>query len=203
MEYGYPAAFPYDGERLYELTSLLAGNDPFFSPATMAITSDFTGGSSGGPWLVGNPPVALSVNDYKYVSDPNHMYGPYFGSIAQQLYTTATTGGVSPASSVVPPKPSNAFLIGSMTRNRQRGLATLWVKVPGAGTLNLSGHGLRRVIKEPGGKGTVGLPVRAKGSALATLRDAGRVLVQAKIAYEPTGGSVNSKSRGVVLLRQP
>ncbi|MEK6251562.1 MAG: hypothetical protein AABM43_06390 [Actinomycetota bacterium] len=117
--------------------------------------------------------------------------------------TGTISGAVSPASTVVPPKPSNAFLIGSMTRNRQRGVATLWVKVPGAGTLNLSGHGLRTVIKEPGGKGTVGLPVRAKGSTLATLRDAGRVLVQARIAYTPTGGDANRKFRDLVLLRQP
>jgi len=219
MEYGYPAAFPYDGTRLYELTSPWGRDDSQFSPNPIGISSDFTGGSSGGPWLVGNAPLAESVSDYVYVSAPpswlGYMYGPYFDSIAQNLFvsvggsasgssaTGTISGAVSPASSVVPPKPSNAFVIGSMTRNRQRGVATLWVKVPGAGTLNLSGLGLRRVIKERDGKGTVGLPVRAKGSTLATLRDAGRVLVQAKIAYEPTGGSVNSKSRGIVLLRQP
>jgi V8-like Glu-specific endopeptidase len=203
MEYGYPAGFPYQNEeRLYELTSPLAGNDSSFTPATMAITSDFTGGSSGGPWLVGSPPVALSVNDYKYSSDPNHMYGPYFGSIAQQLYATATTGAVSPASSVVvPPKPSNAFTIRSITLDRLRGMANIWVKVPGAGTLKLRGHGLVRVTKEPAGKATILLPVRSKGSALATLRDAGRVDVEARIAYTPSGGDPRVKFRSLVLLR--
>ncbi len=210
MEYGYPAAFPYDGERLYELTGPLAGNDPSFSPATMAISSDFTGGSSGGPWLVGSPPVALSVNDYKYVSDPNHMYGPYFGSIAQQLYTTATTGVINPAATPVTPatvatpaapKPSNAFTIRSITRDRRRGTVNIWVKVPGAGPLKLRGHGLVRVTKEPAGKATILLRVRAKGSALATLRDARRVDVEARIAYRPTGGDRRVKFRDLVLLR--
>ncbi len=203
-EYGYPAAFPYDGTRLYELTAPWAVDDPFFSPATMGISSDFTGGSSGGPWLVGSPPVALSVTDYRYTSGPlsGYMFGPYFGNTAQQLYSTATAGSVSPASSVVvPPKPSNVFTIRSTTRDRLRGMASIWVKVPGAGTLKLSGQGLVRVTKRPAGKATILLPVRAKGSALATLRDAGRVDVEARIAYTPTGGDPRVKFRNLVLLR--
>jgi hypothetical protein len=202
MEYGYPASFPYDGTRLYRLTAPWAVDDPFFSPATMGISSDFTGGSSGGPWLVGSPPVALSVTDYRYTSGPltSYMFGPYFGNTAQQLYATAS-GNVSPASSAAPPKPSNAFTIRSTTRDRLRGMANIWVKVPGAGTLKLRGHGLVRVTKETAGKATILLPVRSKGSALATLRDAGRVLVHARIAYTPTGGDANVKLRDLVLLR--
>ena len=94
MEYGYPAEFPYDGTRLYELTSPWGRDDTQFSPATMGISSDFTGGSSGGPWLVGNAPQAESVSDYVYTSAPpswlGYMYGPYFGSIAQNLFVSAT-----------------------------------------------------------------------------------------------------------------
>ena len=204
MEYGYPAATPYDGTRLYKLTAPWAVDDPFFSPPTMGISSDFTGGSSGGPWLVGSPPVALSVTDYRYTGGPlsGYMFGPYFGNTAQQLYTTATVGAVSPASSVVvPPKPSNAFTIRSITLDRLRGMANIWVKVPGAGTLKLRGHGLVRVTKEPAGKATILLPVRSKGSALATLRDAGRVDVEARIAYTPSGGDPRVKFRSLVLLR--
>ena len=217
MEYGYPAQFPYDGTRLYELTSPWGRDDTQFSPNPMGISSDFTGGSSGGPWLVGNAPLAESVSDYIYTSAPpswlGYMYGPYFGSIAQNLFvsvggsasgssaTGTIPGAVSPASSVVPPKPSNAFTIRSTTRDRLRGMATIWVKVPGPGTLKLGGRGLVRVTKEPAGKATILLPVRSKGSALATLRDAGRVDVEARIAYTPTGGDPRVKFRDLVLLR--
>jgi V8-like Glu-specific endopeptidase len=214
MQYGYPAEFPYDGTRLYENTSSLFYNDPNFSPSTMGISSDFTPGCSGGPWLVGSSPVAMSVSDYSYGSLPGYMFGPYFGSIAQNLFVrvggsssgSSATGAISngsPAKGTAPPTsaPPNAFGIQLLRRNRHRGFAVLGVDVPGAGALKLNGHGLRRVIKQPGNKGTVALPVRAKGSKLATLRDAGRVLVQARIAYTPTAGDPRVKFRDLVLLR--
>ena len=40
-----------------------------------------------GGWVVGND--VLSVNSYGYSNQPNVMYGPYQGSVAQQLYTSA------------------------------------------------------------------------------------------------------------------
>jgi V8-like Glu-specific endopeptidase len=223
MEYGYPAQFPYDGTRLYELTSPWGRDDLQFSPNPMGISSDFTGGSSGGPWLVGNAPLAESVSDYIYVAPApaswrGYMYGPYFGSIAQNLFVTVggsvsgssatgtiagptnpTNAPISPASGT----PSNAVGIELLSRNRHRGVAVLGVNVPGAGKVGLSGDGLRPVTKEPDQRRTVALRVRARGSALSTLRDAGRVLVQATIAYTPSGGSTNSKTRSVVLLKHP
>jgi hypothetical protein len=81
-------------------------------------------------------------------------------------------------------------------------MASIWVKVPGAGTLKLRGHGLVTVTRRSAGKATILLPVRAKGSALTTLRDAGRVDVKARIAYTPTGGDPRVKFRSLVLLRQ-
>ena len=53
----------------------------------MAIRCDMTGGSSGGGWIVGGN--VYSVNSYGYLTQPNVMYGPYQGSVAQQLYTSA------------------------------------------------------------------------------------------------------------------
>jgi V8-like Glu-specific endopeptidase len=219
MEYGYPAGPPYDGTRLYALTAPWAVDDPSFSPHPMGISSDFTGGSSGGPWLVGSSPEAMSVTDYKYLGGPlvNYMFGPYFGSIAQNLFvsvggsasgssaTGTITGATSPASGTISPAsvPSNAFGIELLSRNRHRGVVVLGVKVPGEGRVDLSGDGLRAVSKQATGTSTVGLRVRAKGFALATLRDAGRILVQATIAYTPSGGSANSKIRSVVLLKHP
>jgi len=220
MEYGYPAECPYDGSRLYELTAPLAANDFSFSPATMGITSDFTGGSSGGPWLVGSSPVAMSVSDYRYLSPPSlsgYMFGPYFGSIAQSLFVsvggsasgssaagTIGTKATSSGAAVGPPKssPSNAFTIEFLIRNRRRGGAVLGVRVAGAGVLVLRGNELRTATKTPSGGQIVKLPVRADDSAREDLRDNGRLRVRAKLAYTPSGGVVNRKSRDLTLIRR-
>ena len=55
-----------------------------------------TGGSSGGPWFrdfststgVG---TQISLNSFGYRGEKNAMYGPYFGSVVQSLYNTAST----------------------------------------------------------------------------------------------------------------
>ncbi len=199
MEYGYPAAFPYDGSRLYEHTSGLSYNDSSFTPATMGISSDFTGGSSGGPWLVGSPPQAMSINVYNYNTLPNVMFGPYFGSIAQNLYDSATGANQPPASATTP---SSAFRLVVLSRNRSRGVVVLGAKVPGAGLVVLRGAGLRTLRKTASGRQTVALAVRARGSALADLRGAGHLRVHVGVTYRPTDGSANSKGRDLFLVRR-
>lgn len=90
LAHGYPAAPPFSGGRMYICDSNLGTRDPSTSPQTMGIGCDMTGGSSGGGWVVGND--VLSVNSYGYSNQPNVMYGPYQGSVAQQLYTAASSG---------------------------------------------------------------------------------------------------------------
>ena len=87
--YGYPAAPPFTGERLWVCESQYSHADPSTNPQTMAIGCDMTGGSSGGGWVVGDS--VYSVNSYGYLTEPNVMYGPYQGSVAQSLYSSAST----------------------------------------------------------------------------------------------------------------
>jgi hypothetical protein len=87
LSHGYPAAPPFSGGRMFICDSNLGTRDPFTNPQTMGIGCDMTGGSSGGGWVVGND--VLSVNSYGYSNQPNVIYGPYQGSVAQQLYTSA------------------------------------------------------------------------------------------------------------------
>jgi hypothetical protein len=87
LSHGYPAAPPFSGGRMFICESDLGLRDTSANPATMGIGCDMTGGSSGGGWVVGNN--VLSVNSYGYSNQPNVMYGPYQGSVAQQLYTSA------------------------------------------------------------------------------------------------------------------
>jgi V8-like Glu-specific endopeptidase len=90
LSHGYPAASPFNGQRQWICDSNLGHRDNSANPPTMAIGCDMTGGSSGGGWLVGNN--ILSVNSYGYSNEPNVMYGPYQGTVAQQLYTSASSG---------------------------------------------------------------------------------------------------------------
>jgi V8-like Glu-specific endopeptidase len=57
-------------------------------PLPIAIGCDMTGGSSGGGW-VGPDGRLYSVNSYGYDDEPEVMYGPYFGDVAQALYTSS------------------------------------------------------------------------------------------------------------------
>jgi V8-like Glu-specific endopeptidase len=87
--FGYPAAPPFTGGRLWVCESDLLTSDPSTSPQTMGIGCDMTGGSSGGGWIVGNS--VYSVNSYGYSFQPNVMYGPYQDSVAQGVYNNAST----------------------------------------------------------------------------------------------------------------
>jgi hypothetical protein len=87
VSHGYPAAPPFNGERLWTCTSPLQYDDTSANPPTMGIDCDMTGGSSGGGWTVnGN---LESVNSYGYSTLPNVMFGPYQGTVSQSLYTQA------------------------------------------------------------------------------------------------------------------
>jgi hypothetical protein len=88
QSYGYPAAPPFTGERLWRCNSPLQTQDTSANPATNGIGCDMTGGSSGGGWIVGSS--VYSVNSYGYDNQPDVMYGPYQGSVAQSLYNAAS-----------------------------------------------------------------------------------------------------------------
>jgi V8-like Glu-specific endopeptidase len=90
--FGYPAASPYDGSRLIYCSGNTF-NDPLFSTA-IGMNCNMTGGSSGGPWFFNfnestGTGIQNSVNSFGYIFLPGVMFGPYFGSVAQSLYTQA------------------------------------------------------------------------------------------------------------------
>jgi hypothetical protein len=89
--FGYPAARPFNGESLKSCSGT-ATNDPY-NPQfnTQGIPCNMTGGSSGGPWFIGSSSTGYqnSINSYGYGSKSTTMYGPYWGSVIQQAYSTA------------------------------------------------------------------------------------------------------------------
>lgn len=89
--YGYPAAAPYNGQELHSCHGT-ATADPL-GGSTQGIPCSMTGGSSGGPWFLGQGTGGAqnSVNSYGYSFLRDVMFGPYFGSGAEQLYDYAST----------------------------------------------------------------------------------------------------------------
>ena len=82
--YGYPAATPYDGQKLWvcsgATTKDTRGSTDNRLPCSM------TGGSSGGGWITGGS--LNSLNSFGYRGEKNVMYGPYFGPVEATLYST-------------------------------------------------------------------------------------------------------------------
>lgn len=90
--YGYPADKQFNGQTLNSCAGT-ASPDPINTTfSTQGIPCSMTGGSSGGPWLIGNYPglggVQNSVNSYGY-SGSKVMYGPYWGTEIETTYNVA------------------------------------------------------------------------------------------------------------------
>ncbi len=105
---------------------------------------------------------------------------------------------------IVPPAatPSNAFSFGALSRNRGKGTARLRVRVPGAGSLVLTGPGVRRAAGRSRAAGTVTLAVRAKGKALRALRRRGKAKVRLRVTFTPDGGTAGSRTKTVTLQKR-
>ncbi|MCW2882687.1 MAG: hypothetical protein JWQ95_6787 [Sphaerisporangium sp.] len=90
--FGYPAASPYDGSKLIYCGGRVF--DDYLVSTDQGLTCDMTGGSSGGGWFAyfnqsTGAGTLNSVNSFKYNFAPYWMFGPYFGSDAEAVYTAA------------------------------------------------------------------------------------------------------------------
>jgi V8-like Glu-specific endopeptidase len=88
-DFGYPAAAPFNGQTLQECDGWAGWNGWWWVNMEM-LNCNFTGGSSGGPWLIGfngNWGYINSVNDANgYFLFGGQMGGLYFGNNAGALY---------------------------------------------------------------------------------------------------------------------
>ena len=99
--FGYPAVSPFDGQKLWVCDSSYFGDDPHNSspgPSPMGIGCDMTGGASGGGWVIAGGHIA-SVTSFGYnlASEQDHLYGPYFGSVAKTLYASVDGATETPS----------------------------------------------------------------------------------------------------------
>jgi V8-like Glu-specific endopeptidase len=99
--FGYPAKKPWSGNKLITCASAYAVNDDNGNgPDSTGVGCDMTGGSSGGPWIIGlrRNNLLNGVVSYGYGSQPGATYSPYFDSTANKIRCAAGTGNANASS---------------------------------------------------------------------------------------------------------
>jgi len=102
-------------------------------------------------------------------------------------------------------QPSNEFGWGKLKKNKKRGTALLTVNLPSpsAGTLTLTGKGLKaKKVVVNGAKTSLTMVVVPKGKVKKALRKKGKRKVAIKVTYAPPGTSAVTKVRKAKLVRK-
>jgi V8-like Glu-specific endopeptidase len=91
-ELGYPAASPFNGQRMITCQSSYAYDSPFGStPKPMGVGCDMTGGCSGGPWIwkFATSNYLNGVNSHRRSGYNSELFSPYFDSAVKDLWDWA------------------------------------------------------------------------------------------------------------------
>jgi hypothetical protein len=151
---------------------------------------------------VGGPACIFGVPGESYLQRDGNLADGQPGD-----FTMNSDSRVNIAATVVP---SNAFTVAGTKRNKKRGTATLTVDVPNAGDLVLSGKGVKTqragrgavASKTVTAAGTVKLLIKAKGKKKRKLNTTGKVKVNPKVTYTPTGGDPSTQSKKLKLKKR-
>lgn len=160
----------------------------------------------------GAPTIEAGVNDpangSKDILGNDRMLGTCIGGTAvtdigaYEFVPTSPCPSTSPTP--LPPKktPSNAFKVGKLVRNVKKGTAKLFVTLPDAGTLTLSGKGAKKVTRSSKGAATLKLPIAATGKAKALLTSKGKAKLKLTLKFSPNGGTAASHVKKVTLIKK-
>lgn len=105
--YGYPAAPPFSGERMFICDSSVSYLADFLAPPPIGITCDMSQGASGGGWIIHDEFLNSHTSFGAPEVLPGVLFGPYFNEVTGELFEAASAvdvPGVSPA----PTTPINA-----------------------------------------------------------------------------------------------
>jgi hypothetical protein len=94
------------------------------------------------------------------------------------------------------------FRIVNLFLNKKTGTGRLLVEVPGAGTLSLTGSGVKLVRRTAAGGGSViSLPIQTWAITKVRLAKLGKARVRLKVIFEARGAGVEEWSKGVLLRK--
>jgi subtilisin-like proprotein convertase family protein len=101
--------------------------------------------------------------------------------------------------------PFNTATLGTPRINKKKGNAQLPVTVVDAGTLTLSGKGVKAASASKsvavGGPGTINLPVMPKGKTSKKLTNTGKATVKVTVTFTPNGGSASVQTTKIKLKK--
>ena len=100
--------------------------------------------------------------------------------------------------------PVSTFTLDAIRRNQNKGTATITANLPNPGVLMGSGKGVNAAVisRKVRASGRVRLLVKAKGKKKRKLDSTGKVRVRPEITYTPMGGSANTQSLRVKLIKR-
>jgi hypothetical protein len=100
--------------------------------------------------------------------------------------------------------PISTFTLDAITRNKNKGTATITANLPNPGELTGSGRGVNAAVisRKVRAPGRVRLLIKAKGKKKRKLNSTGKVRVRPEITYTPTGGDANTRSVKLKLIRR-
>ncbi len=104
--------------------------------------------------------------------------------------------------------PTNTFTVGTVTRNKKKGTATIAINdITNPGELTGSGKSAkvssaRAVSSKSVGAGSAQLVIKAKGKKRKKLNQKGKVKLSVAVTYTPTGGDPNTQSVKVKLKKK-
>jgi uncharacterized delta-60 repeat protein len=141
--------------------------------------------------------MALQADGRILTTTSEYPTGGPGSAVASRYIADVEKSNVGP-----PAPPSNSFSFGKVALNKRAGTAKLTVKVPGPGTLVLSGKTVVKQHAAPKRAGSPKLLVKAKGKAKRKLNSAGKVKVKVKVVYTPVGGTVRTKTKTIKLVKR-
>ena len=180
-------------------TRALSGGVTTSGNPSSSINSIAPASSAGGPLSVGPPQVAQGWFTNVFNGATTRTY--HFAAVCEGPAPASPTPPADPPTPVDPVAPSNAFTIGGLSRNRDRGTGSLPVAVPGPGTVSLTSARLKPETIAAAAAGTVVVPVKAAGDRKRKLRRTGKLKASAAITFAPTGGTPATQTIRVKLLR--
>lgn len=120
------------------------------------------------------------------------------GTYEVVLTATAPQGGtVTQVAKLKVTKPK--LKLGAAKLNPVKGTATLEVKVPGAGSVTVSGKDVVKTKRSAKGAKKLKLTIRPRGNAKTALLQTGSAKVKAKLTFKPKSGNSVAKTKTIVL----
>jgi virginiamycin B lyase len=196
--------------------SFIAGANSFFGLAVDAAHIYWaSGGGIGRANLDGTAPELGFIDGVDPVGlavDGAHVYWSSSAAIGRANLdgtdVAAKLIGVSPmpygvAVDTLGPPPSSEFSFGKAKVNKKRGSAKLTVKVAGPGELKLAKTASVKGQHERAEQsGKESLTIKPRGKAKQKLKQGGKAKLKAKVSFTPDGGTSDTQSKKIKLVKR-